>query len=109
MTTRSAWKEGSCDGQASLFQGHISGASISRVLRALVWKEQQKAGAPTVLPPRIVIKRLLLPLALAMFNNYNGRSATGDGMGEVAGGSRIKLREKERARKVDEERSRWER
>lgn len=57
----------------------------SRVLRTLAWKEQQKVG-PTVLL-RIVIKRLLLPLALAMFNNYNGRRAEG-GIGRMKGGGK---------------------
>lgn len=40
-----------------------------------------------------------------MFNNYNGRRASRGEKGMAGGsGNRIKLREKERARKVDSER-----
>lgn len=56
-------------GQVSLFQGRaLSIRSVTRRLERAT-KGENTPGSSL----RAVIKRLLLALALAMFNNYNGR------------------------------------
>lgn len=92
--------------KASVSRGGVDFASYP------LMEESNKSLDCALLPPlaSTVIKRLLLPLALAMFNNYNDLGARGKEGGGLAGdGSRIKLRKKERAQKVGEEESRWKR
>lgn len=97
--------EGSCDGHASLFQGHVSRDVDFTFFVPSLGKSNKRLAAPDCSLPLTVIKRLLLPLALAMFNNYNGRRASRGERGG-GGGSRIKLREKERKRKRSMKRER---